>query len=138
MLPGILAGAIAGVGVFTIWPSCLNILPWLGGFIAAGIIITTAFLLNHYCEAFPNEEAWIDMAFPIWLSALFGGIVGYSAEAGGLVRVANGLFHGGDLMGAIPTIVLELIGATIGGYLIVLMERARSECECEANKTEEQ
>ncbi|HIP75530.1 MAG TPA: hypothetical protein EYH13_05310 [Thermococcus paralvinellae] len=129
ILTGIMAGAIAGVGVFTIWPSMLSLIPWFGGFIAAGIIITTAFLLNHYVSAFPNEEktAWVDMALSIWLSALLGGIVGYSAQAGGIVRVANGIFNGANILGAIPTIVLEIIGASIGGYLIVAFERSQKE-----------
>lgn len=38
---GACTGAFAGYGVFTIWPSALARWNWLGGWLAAGIIITT-------------------------------------------------------------------------------------------------
>jgi hypothetical protein len=123
MLPGILTGAFAGFGVFTIWPSSLARWNWLGGWLAAGIIITTAWLVNHYAGSMPNKGAWVDMALAIWLSALLGGSVILDPSKG-LVRGGYGILHGANLGAALMTIVLQLIGATIAGYLLYVMRRS--------------
>ncbi|MDI3482044.1 MAG: hypothetical protein PWQ97_1699 [Tepidanaerobacteraceae bacterium] len=122
---GACTGAFAGYGVFTIWPSALARWNWLGGWLAAGIIITTGWLVNHYLNAMPNKSdgAWVDMALPIWLSSFLGGNVMLTVDKG-LVRAAYGMFHGANIGGAFPTIILELVGATIGGFLLYKYRRS--------------
>lgn len=125
ILIGAITGAFAGYGVFTIWPSALAHWHWLGGWLAAGLIITTAWWLNHYVNAFPNDPdgAWVDMALAIWLSSLLGGNIQLKTN-GELVRASYGLYHGISIGPALVTIVLELIGATIAGYLLHLFRRS--------------
>nr|PZN01966.1 MAG: hypothetical protein DIU66_10615 [Bacillota bacterium] len=124
ILMGMCTGAFAGFGVFTIWPSSLARWNWLGGWLAAGIIITTGWLVNHYAGAMPNKDgAWVDMALAIWLSALLGGNVVLDPVEG-LVRGAYGLLHGANLGGALITIFLQLIGATMAGYLLYAARRS--------------
>ncbi|MDN5331066.1 MAG: hypothetical protein PWP45_291 [Tepidanaerobacteraceae bacterium] len=125
ILMGMCTGAFAGFGVFTIWPSSLARWNWLGGWLAAGIIITTGWLVNHYAGGLPNKEggAWVDMALSIWLSALLGGTVVLD-PVNGLIRGAYGIFHGANLGGAFLTIILQLIGATIAGYFLYAARRS--------------
>ncbi len=124
ILIGMCAGAFAGFGVFTIWPSSLARWNWLGGWLAAGIIITSAWLINHYVGAMPNKGnyAWIDMALSIWLAALLGGLVVLDPVEG-LQRAAYGLLHGANLGGALLTILFQLVGATIAGYFLYYLRR---------------
>ncbi|NPV45163.1 MAG: hypothetical protein HPY70_14515 [Firmicutes bacterium] len=122
---GMCTGAFVGFGVFTIWPSSLARWNWLGGWLAAGIIITTGWLVNHYASGMPNRGngAWVDMALPIWLSALLGGTV-ILDPVNGLVRGAYGIFHGANVGAALMTIFLQLVGATLAGYLLYTKRRS--------------
>ncbi|MDN5331469.1 MAG: hypothetical protein PWP45_694 [Tepidanaerobacteraceae bacterium] len=119
IIVGTITSAFAGYGVFTIWPSALARWNWLGGWLAAGIIITTGWWVNHYMNAIPNEDdgAWVDMGLAIWLSALLGGSVMLSLD-NGLVRSGYGIYHGASIGPALTTIILQLIGATVAGYLL--------------------
>lgn len=117
ILSGAFAGAFAGIGVFVIWPSILYHLNWWGGFFAAGTIIPIAWYINHACEALPNhpEGSWVDMALPIGLVAIFGGLVQVTPD--GPVRVAQGLFTGANLGASLGTLFFQFIGACLGGVL---------------------
>ncbi|WP_029165178.1 Lin0368 family putative glycerol transporter subunit [Aminiphilus circumscriptus] len=117
IIVGAFGGAFAGVGVFVIWPSVLYHLNWWGGFFAAGTIIPIAWFINHFCGAIPNdpEGSWVDMAFPIGLSAVFGGIVQVTKD--GPVRAAHGIFTGGNPLPSMQTLAVQFVGACIGGLL---------------------
>lgn len=124
-LVGIITSAFVGFGVFTIWPSALERWNWLGGWLAAGIIITTGWWVNHYMNAIPNDNdgAWVDMGLAVWLSSLLGGNVILSTN-GELIRGAYGIFHGANIGAALVTIIIQLIGATVAGYLIYQIRRS--------------
>lgn len=99
---------LAGLIVMSVWGE-IGQVGILGGFVAAIIIIGPLWFLNHYLNLTSNEEgvAFVDMGLAI-------GICGIARDS---------FIHGSQqLVAALPTISLVVIGAVVGGILSAKIE----------------
>lgn len=113
-LRGMLGYMIAGMIVMSVWGGFAAPYGIAGGYIAAIIIIGPMWFMNHYVGLIDNADgdAFVDMALGI-----------------GITGIARDVFLKGSdaFFSAIPTLGFVILGATIGGYVAVLVEKYMEE-----------
>lgn len=97
----IIGSAICGALVFGIWPEMWKSYGIMGGWLAATIVISITWFMNHWLGTIRNPDGriWVDQ----------GWAVGSSGTAWAVVR------FGADFVEAMPTLILCLIGGALGG-----------------------
>ena len=110
----VVAGAIAGVFVFSIWGMLVEAHGVGAGWFAGLWIIGIAWFVNHYVGATYNPDGgmWIDMALAI-----------------GVAGTMNGVFRGKPITAALPTFFWVAVGAALGGYFAAKVNESLSERE---------
>lgn len=100
---------IAGMIVMSVW-SQLGTYGIFGGFLAAVIIIGPMWYMNHYINLTGNEDdaAFVDMGLAIAVC----GIMRDTFIQGGHAFVSS-----------LPTILLVIVGATLGGITAAFIEK---------------
>lgn len=95
-------GAAVGVGAFSIF----------GGWIAAFVIISPMWFMNHFLGMIPNtaDASFVDQGLGIALVGIFRDIFRSTAGVD-------------TFMSSVPTILLVVVGAAIGGYLAFIVRR---------------
>lgn len=73
----------------------------IGGWMAAGFIVGTAWTLNHGVGMIFQTGAWVDMAW-----------------AAGWGLLAGSIYSGASLVRALPTIICVILGGTLGGFIL--------------------
>ena len=109
-LGSFIGGAIAGMFVFGIWPEKWQTYGVFGGWMSGFIIISISWYLCHYVGAIDNKPgaATVDMAVGIAMSGTVWGMV------------KSGL----PLGLAVPTIVLCIVGGSLGGLVAGMLSKA--------------
>lgn len=112
---------VAGAIVMTVWNE-LGSFGIFGGYLAAGIIIGPMWFMNHYINLTGNEDdaAFVDMGLAIGVCGIMRDTMLNGSEA---------------FMGSLPTIMLVIVGAIVGGVVAAAFEKsmsAESERESEA------
>lgn len=96
------AGFIFPFMIRLMWGKFVDNFGPIGGWMAAGFIVGTAWTLSHGVGAmYQTGAAWVDQAF-----AAFAGLL------------AASVFAGDSFSKAIPTIINSIIGGTIAGYIL--------------------
>ncbi|SDY52294.1 hypothetical protein SAMN05660462_00211 [Proteiniborus ethanoligenes] len=73
----------------------------IGGWMAAGFIVGTAWTLNHGVSMIHQTGAWIDMAWAAGIGLFTASVVS------------------GDKFGkGVPNYIVALLGGTLGGYIL--------------------
>ncbi|MEI7667611.1 MAG: hypothetical protein WCI62_01275 [Erysipelotrichaceae bacterium] len=95
-------GAKVGIGAFSIF----------GGWIAAFVIISPMWFMNHFLGMIPNtsEASFVDQGLGIALTGIFRDIFRSTAGVD-------------TFLSSVPTIILVCIGAAIGGYLAFIVRK---------------
>ncbi|MBP3040903.1 hypothetical protein J9303_15555 [Bacillaceae bacterium Marseille-Q3522] len=109
-LRGVIGYCIAGMLVMSVWGPLSGDYGILGGYIAAFIIISPMWFMNHYVGLInnENESAWVDMALGI---AICG-------------TMRDTFMNGGDvLVDSLPTLSFVAIGAIVGGVAAAYIEK---------------
>lgn len=100
---------IAGMIVMSVWGAFGNAYGIIGGYFAAFIIIGPMWFMNHYVGLIHHESdsAFVDMGLGIAICGIF----------------RDGFLFGFDSVAAsIPTFLLVVLGATIGGLVAAKVE----------------
>lgn len=105
---------LASIIINGFWSIFTNKFGPFGGYIAALCLTGSAWYINHYLGLIKNDEdsAFIDMALGVAISLV---VKGY---------VLNGL---NSVISSIPTFICIVIGAILGGYASVVIERIIAE-----------
>jgi hypothetical protein len=95
-------GAKVGIGAFSIF----------GGWIAAFVIISPMWFMNHFLGMISqsSDASFVDQGLGIALVGIFRDI--FRSDAGV-----------DTFMSSVPTIILVVIGAAIGGYLAFIVKK---------------
>lgn len=105
---------LAGFAVPGFWPYLASPFGYLAGFVAALCLIGPVWYLVHYRGLVYQEAEAIavDMG---------GGIAA-------AVFTRDSLYHGfSEMLAGLPTLFLMLLGACLGGFLALFLERRRKE-----------
>lgn len=112
---------IAGTIVMSVWGGVIiSEMGTLGGILAGFFIIGLAWFLNHHIGLIyhgPNS-GFVDLGLGVGLTGIFRDMWIGMLQPGG--SVANGL---GEVGKALPTLLLVVVGAVLGGYLAAMVER---------------
>ena len=102
-LSSFVGAAILGALVFGIWPEMWKSYGIMGGWLAATILVSIGWYMNHRLEVIDNPpgQAWVDM----------GWAVGSAGVGWGLVR----FYPDAELHKALPTLICCLIGGGLAG-----------------------
>lgn len=105
---------LAAIIINGFWGIFTNKFGPLGGYIAAICLTGSAWYINHYLGIIKNDEdsAFIDMALGVAVSLV---VKGYLLN--GIQSVIN----------STPTFICVAIGAVLGGYVSVVIEKAIEE-----------
>lgn len=100
---------IAGMLVMTIWDAFVVEYGIFGGFFAAFIIIGPMWFMNHYVGLIDNPDgsAFVDMALGIGITGIFRDTF---------------LKGGSEFIATLPTLLLVILGAVIGGLVVAAIE----------------
>ncbi|HEL1613201.1 Lin0368 family putative glycerol transporter subunit [Streptococcus suis] len=100
---------IAGMIVMSVWGAFAEAYGIIGGFFAAFIIIGPMWYMNHYLGLIKHDadSAFVDMGLGIAICGIFR-----DAFMKGFGTIADSL----------PTILLIIVGATIGGLVAAKIE----------------
>lgn len=107
---------IAGIIVMSVWGGVIDgNVGTLGGILAGFFIIGLAWFTNHHLGLIYHgpESGFVDLGLGVGLTGIFR-------------DMWLGLLGGEGLdpfIGGMPTLILVLIGAVIGGYLAAMVER---------------
>ena len=107
---------ITGMFVFSFWGIVLDgSLGVLGGIIAAFIIIGLAWFMNHHLGLIHHnpDSGFVDQGLGVGFTGLFAGTF-----AGIFIQNDGGK----AFFDAMPTLIIVLLGAIVGGYLAALVE----------------
>mgnify|MGYP003533034241 CR=1 FL=1 len=77
----------------------------IGGFLAAGFIVGTAWTINHGLGLITQTGAWVDMGF-----------------AAGIGLIVADLCSGAKFTKSIPVIMQALVGGTLAGLILSFLE----------------
>ncbi|HGF1448477.1 TPA: hypothetical protein ACF9FI_000124 [Streptococcus suis] len=100
---------IAGMIVMSVWGAFANAYGIAGGYFAAFIIIGPMWFMNHYLGLIKHDpdSAFVDMGLGIALCGIF----------------RDGFLYGfGSVVDSLPTILLVLVGAVLGGLVAAKVE----------------
>ncbi|MFZ5969657.1 MAG: Lin0368 family putative glycerol transporter subunit [Bacillota bacterium] len=107
MTAGLAIATFVGAFIFPFlismcWGKMVEVWGAIGGWMAAGFIVGTAWTLNHGVGLiYQSGGAWIDMAW-----------------AAGFGLLAGAVYSGASLSKAMPTIISSIIGGTIGAFVL--------------------
>ena len=106
----LIGSAICGALVFGIWPEMWKSYGIMGGWLAATILISIAWFMNHWLGVITNSDGrmWIDQ----------GWCVGSAGVAWAMVR------FGANFAECIPTLVLCLIGGGLAGIAAAAVKKS--------------
>ena len=109
----VLGSAICGALVFGIWPEMWKSYGIMGGWLAATVLISIAWFMNHWLGVITNSDGrmWIDQ----------GWAVGSAGVAWGIVRFGGGL---SDFFKCAPTLILCLIGGALAGLAAAAVKKS--------------
>jgi len=110
-MPTIIGSAVCGALVFAIWPEMWKSYGIMGGWLAAFILISISWYMNHWMGIIYNPEGkiWIDQ--------------GWAVGAAGVTWAYFRFYPDVVLWKCWPTLVLCLIGGAIGGKLACLTKK---------------
>ncbi len=105
----VLGSAICGALVFGIWPEMWKSYGIMGGWLAATVLISIAWFMNHWLGVIRNPDGriWVDQ----------GWAVGSAGVAWAMVR------FGADFARCLPTLVLCLIGGLLAGWAATAVKK---------------
>lgn len=111
-LRGIIGFALAAIFALTFWGTFVDSYGIIGGWIVALAIIGPLWFLNHYIGLIPQDPkaSFVDMGLGIGI----GGIVRDFFLNDGLNSVVSSL----------PTILLVIVGASIGGFVAAKVQQS--------------
>lgn len=114
LLRGTIGYMIVGMLAMSVWDVFVGQYGIVGGFFAAFIIIGPMWFMNHYVGLIKNEEghAVVDMGMGIALTGLFRDTFMKGVPA---------------LVDSLPTILLLMLGAIIGGLVAAAVEKNMEE-----------
>ena len=104
--PTIIGSAVCGALVFGIWPEMWKSYGIIGGWVAATILISIAWYMNHWLGIISNPKGkfWIDQ----------GWAIGAAGIAWALTRFQGDF---AAFKSCLPTLVLCVIGGALAGWL---------------------
>lgn len=115
-LRGVIGYMITGLLVFSSWGQILSgELGVFGGILAGFLLIGVAWFMNHHLGLIyhaPNS-GFVDQGLGVGFTGLFQGLF-----TGLLITKDNGK----AFFDALPTLVIVVLGACVGGYLAALVE----------------
>lgn len=108
---------LAGVVINGFWGFFLNKFGLLGAYGAALFLTGSMWYINHYVGLIKHDEdsAFIDMGLGVAIS-----LVAKNYIINGVNSIVN----------SIPTLVYVVIGAALGGYVAVLIEKNNRKTNC--------
>jgi hypothetical protein len=108
----LIGSAICGALVFGIWPEMWKSYGIMGGWLAATILISIAWFMNHWLGVITNSDGrmWIDQ----------GWAVGSAGVAWAIVR----FYPGVNLVDCLPALILCLIGGALAGVAAVAVKKS--------------
>lgn len=108
----LIGSAICGALVFGIWPEMWKSYGIMGGWLAATILISIAWFMNHWLGVITNSDGriWIDQ----------GWAVGSAGVAWGIVR----FYPNEHLVDCLPVLGLCLIGGALAGVAAVAVKKS--------------
>ncbi|MDR3598323.1 Lin0368 family putative glycerol transporter subunit [Clostridium sp.] len=114
---------LASIIINGFWGIFTNKFGLFGGYIAALCLTGSAWYINHYLGLIRNDEdtAFIDMALGVGISLI---VKGY---------ILNGI---NSVISSIPTFICVAIGAILGGYASVMIEKIIAEEKSKKNSFE--
>lgn len=114
---------LASIIINGFWGIFTNKFGPFGGYIAALCLTGSAWYINHYLGLIRNDEdtAFIDMALGVGISLI---VKGY---------ILNGI---NSVISSIPTFICVAIGAILGGYASVMIEKIIAEEKSKKNSFE--
>jgi hypothetical protein len=106
-----IGAAIIGAMGFSIWPVLWQTFGVMGGYMAAVLVVTVAWYLNHRCGLMYNAPgaAWVDMAWGIAI----GGVAWALVRRGSPVMLTR----------AFPTLACAVIGGALGGVAAEMVKK---------------
>lgn len=112
---------IAGMLVMSIWDGFAGPYGIFGGYFAAFIIIGPMWFMNHYVGLIdnPDDAAFVDMAVGIGITGIFRDLFRFGAA---------------EFVASMPTLLLVIIGAIIGGLVAAAIEK-NMEKQAQEHKT---
>ncbi len=103
MIPTFAGGFIFAFLIRLMWGKFVEDWGSIGGWMAAGVIVGTAWTLNHgYKLMYQTGDAWVDMAF-----AAFSGLF-----------IASWIIDKASLSRGLLNAFMAVIGGTLGGYIL--------------------
>jgi hypothetical protein len=104
------AAIIAAMG-FSIWPVLWQTFGVMGGYLAAVLVVTVMWYLNHRCGLMynPPGAAWVDMAWGIAIGGVVWALVRRDFDVG--------------LARALPTLACAVAGGALGGIAAEMVKR---------------
>ena len=102
-LSSFIGAAIIGALVFGIWPEMWKSYGIFGGWVAAAVLVSIGWYMNHRLEVIdnPSGEAWVDMGWAVGASGIGWALVRFYPDC--------------SFTHALPTLVCCLIGGGLGG-----------------------
>ena len=115
-----IGGAICGAACFAVWPELWKSYGFMGGFMAATIIISIMWYFNHGLGVVenPNGKIWVDQGFAISAAGIVWGVVRLDAS----------------FLQAIPTFVCCAIGGVLAAAAAVVVKQVLPRYNADANK----
>lgn len=108
----LVGSAICGALVFGIWPEMWKSYGIMGGWLAATILISIAWFMNHWLGVITNSDGrmWIDQ----------GWAVGSAGVAWAIVR----FYPHQSFVKCLPALILCLIGGALAGIVAVAVKKS--------------
>jgi hypothetical protein len=105
----IIGSAICGALVFAIWPEMWKSYGIMGGWLAATILISIAWYMNHWLGVIHNPDGriWVDQGFAVCSAGIAWGIVRFDAVPAQ----------------CLPTLICLAIGGALGGWAAIHVKR---------------
>ena len=105
LLATFIGSAVCGALVFGIWPEMWKSYGIMGGWLAATIVISVTWYMNHWLGIISNPDGtiWIDQ----------GWAVGTSGVAWAMVR----FYPGAKFIECVPTLCCCLVGGALAGFV---------------------
>jgi hypothetical protein len=105
----IIGSAICGALVFAIWPEMWKSYGIMGGWLAATILISIAWYMNHWLGVIDNPcgKIWVDQGFAVCSAGIAWAIVRFDAVP----------------LRCLPTLICLAIGGALAGWAAVHVKK---------------
>ena len=97
--------AICGAACFAVWPEMWKSYGIMGGWLAAAILISIMWYMNHWLGVIENPDGkiWVDQGFAVCSAGIAWAVVRFDAA----------------VLQCLPTLICLAIGGALGGWAAV-------------------